>query len=148
MDKFETVKRVGLGGAIAAAVLAATPQPAEATSHGVSTWIGNHRLSAGANEYEPEPGWEYWWDFETGEVVVPTVPWMTVCDYQGAFYVYNPDGSLFETNVSPRHSGCSIAGWFFYDHMDGNYVEDKRFTAKWTSDQTGDDWKNIGTLTD
>lgn len=93
---------------------------------------------------------ERWCDLRTAEWGV-VLPWLVAipCDYQGQIVVYNPDGSSAnKSNTSSFHSGCSYDGWFYHDPLDGVYAEDKRFTTKWKSNNTNNNWYTIGTLKD
>lgn len=90
---------------------------------------------------------ERWCDLRTlGSRIVP--PYL-VCNYSGWIIVKNPDGSSANRQSLKSYNGCTVAlGWFFHDELEDVYVENKRFTTKWKSDQTNQNWNVIGTLVD
>ncbi len=135
-----------------AAIGVATASPAAACDGGdrnpmVNTFRHEHHLQGSARVSNASGGRERWCDirtFESGDSL-----WPSVCDYQGQVAVYNPDGSYAnKINTSSFHSGCSVAGWFYHDSLDGYYAENKRFSTKWRSEATGGSWQGIGTLVD
>ena len=115
-------------------------------NHDVTTVRHAHVLKGAGKATNLANNTEQWCDFftqEQGEFL------FDVCDYQGAIWVYNPDGSYTGTNsVSSYHSGCSLGGWFYYDNLEGSYAENKRFNTKWKSEITNYNWTSIGTLVD
>jgi hypothetical protein len=154
-----TGKAVALATSSIAAVAAstiATATPAAAAcnggdrNHQVQTLRSDALLQGFGKATNVSSSTERWCDFRTEEEYAGPKVWTPqVCDYQGAIYVYNPDGSYAEkSHTSSYHQGCSWGGWFYHDPLDGTYAENKRFTTKWKSDATNMNWQTIGTLVD
>ena len=116
--------------------------------HGVETLYKGHMLWGHGLEYESGP-YEYWFAVENGSTdltINPLSP--NVCNYQGAFGLYGPGGTLNGVNFSSTHSGCSYGGWFSFSQLQGYYLEDSRFTPKWKSQHTSFQWIISGTIQD
>jgi hypothetical protein len=148
-----------VGTAAVVAPVAVQPESAEAgpttpcnggSNHHVNTFRSSAWLQGHGKATNTPDGWERWCDLWNEEEYIGVIFWTgQVCDYQGADYVYNPDGSATPWNaISSYHQGCSWSGWFYFDSLDGIYAENKRFSTKWRSDATGGDWNDIGTLVD
>lgn len=125
----------------------ATASPASAACdggdrhHQVQIFRGGDEFIAGRGKATNIAGGkERWCDlWEEGEYLGPWIPLPQVCAYQSQMSVQNPDGSPFNggtVHTNAFHAGCSYTGWGFHDPLDGNYVEDKRFSSKWMSDAT------------
>jgi hypothetical protein len=138
-------------GAATAGLLLAEAAPAWATSHSVRTWAnGGHVLQGSGSEYEGSgstAGLEYWYDLRTSE---STQWWDTVCNYQSYLAEIGPSGSVYFTQYSSRHSGCTLLfGLFHWPNWESWYLEDTKFRCKWDSDDTVDGaWQVIGDLRD
>jgi hypothetical protein len=141
-----------VGSAISSAVLFA-PLPAGAGHESVRTTVTKgldpHLMIGEAWMRNRSGGTEQWDDFYTSEQSLrgPTAG-LSVCDYQGGWRIENPDGSLYKTNYTAFHKGCSYAGYFQSTATAGTYAENKRFTALWKSDHTGGRYKTLGSMSD
>lgn len=141
--------------AASAAVLAValTPGVAFAGYEHVQTTITKgldpHLLIGEADVANAGNGWENWDNFTNSEQSLrgPSAG-LSVCNYQGGWKIYNPDGSYLQTNYTAYHGGCSYAGYFHSSATDGTYAENKRFTSIWKSDYTNGDYTAIGSFSD
>ncbi|MGK2959561.1 MAG: hypothetical protein ACSLFB_14475 [Acidimicrobiales bacterium] len=157
MDKRTVGRAIAAVAVMAAGNTALAASPASAAipcnggdrEHSVRTIRGAKLLQAGGKTTNIDAQTERWCDLSTSETNEATSLKWTVCDYQGAIYVYNPDGSYANRfHESPVHGGCSFQGWFLHDPLEDRYAENKRFTTKWRSQATGGAWAEIGTLVD
>jgi hypothetical protein len=146
--KAKNVIRLGAAGLTVGTTMLAAVDTASATYHSVNTARNDHVLSGEGYEHEISGGREQWSDFALSETPATADPRFKVCDYQGQWEVKNPDGSHGANYSSSYHSGCSLIGWFNESRLNGAYAENKRFTAKWRSDYTNNEFKVIGTLVD
>lgn len=144
-----TLGALSAASACALALGVAPAAPAGAGYHASTTWRGTHFLAFEGEAHNESGGTEYWSAFSLSETPIP-IEWMTVCDYQGAIAIANPDGTHVKTNKTAFHSGCSMQGAFPSNATTGSYAENKRFTGRWISSsaQVGDQWRTIGTLVD
>ena len=126
------------------------PAPAGASGlHSTYVWRGTHLLTFEGQAQNQSGGTEYWDTFSLAETPIPPT-WMSVCDYQGAIAIYNPDGSFGKQNKTAFHENCANQGAYPSNATAGTYAENKRFTGKWisSSSQVGNQWRVIGTLVD
>lgn len=142
-----------LGGGV---LSAAAPPTADAAAcdggdrtHHVQTFRSDAYLN-GHGSATNVAGGERWCDLWVEEEYVgPMVFLPQVCDYQSSVYVYRPDGAFSGlSSTSSHHGGCSWAGWFFHDSLDGVHAENTRFSTKWRSDATSGQFVLVGNLVD
>ena len=152
MSKTFTPARV-VAASAAALTVALTPGVAFAGYEFVQTTITKgldpHLLTGEAYVANAGNGLENWDRFANGEQSLrgPTAG-LSVCNYQGGWKIYNPDGSYLQTNYTAYHGGCSYAGYFRSTATDGTYAENKRFTSIWKSDYTNGNYTTIGSFSD
>ena len=140
---------VASGSALAIAVPDVAVAGHENVQKTITQGVDPHLLIGEADVANIGDGKEKWTNFYNSEQSLrgPSAG-LSVCNYQGGWRVYNPDGSYSHTNYTSHHSGCSYAGYFHSTATDGEYAENKRFTSIWKSNYTGGDYTAIGSFSD
>lgn len=130
-----------------------TPGTAFAGHESVRTTITRgldpHLLIGEATVQNVSGGKERWSQFVNSEQSLrgPSAG-LSVCNYQGAWKIQDPDGTYRRTNYTAFHGGCSYAGFFESTATAGTYVENKRFTSMWKSDYTNGRYTTYGSFSD